>query len=434
MNDEEMLRIVAREPHRLGRLIGKDKLTPLHSEWILYCWDADGPRALQAFRGGYKTTAVSVVGSIVWLLFHPNDRIAIIRKNYRAAAEVVRAIAQAMNRGEIKALFKAAYGAIPQATTAREGNLTYSFKDTVTPEGNITALGMDSGITGLHFDKIICDDVITIKDRISRAERERTAEMIREIATNIIEPGKGSAWIGTPWHRDDAWQVIRGFCGIAKYPLSKYNFIGSEEAEKKRRTTTPFLYQANYELEIRKDESSLFTEPAYSEGWDYSVRGALAHVDAAYDGDHYCALTIAAPLSKKDGETDQRYQVIGFTYPGNIKNWLDEVVRLCRKYRTNTIYAETNPDKGYTADKLRDKGLRVRDYAERMNKHLKISTHLFEVWRRLEWDPDTDGEYMNQILDYREGSEPDDAPDSAASLFREAFPLKAKINMAMYEW
>jgi hypothetical protein len=51
----------------------------------------------------------------------------------------------------------------------------------------------------------------------------------------------------------------------------------------------------------------------------------------------------------------------------------------------------------------------------------------------LEWAPDTDEEYMNQILDYREGSEPDDAPDSAASLFTEGFPGKA-FNRAMWEW
>ena len=98
------------------------------------------------------------------------------------------------------------------------------------------------------------------------------------------------------------------------------------------------------------------------------------------------------------------------------------------------IYVETNPDKGFVADRLKEKGLRVHAYAERMNKHLKISTALFEVWRYLEWDPDTDEEYMNQVLDYRERSEPDDAPDSASSLFREAFPMKKKINMELYKW
>jgi hypothetical protein len=429
-NDVKMLRVIAREPHRLGWIIGKDKLTPLHSEWIKYCWDSSGPRALQAFRGGYKTTAVTLVGSIVWMLFHPNDRIALIRKNFKAAADVIRAIAGAMEKEEVQAIFKLAHGARPLPKIAREGVLKYSFKGTDTPEGNLTALGLDSGITGLHFDKIICDDIITLKDRISRAERERTKEIVREIATNIIEPGKGSAWIGTPWHRDDAWKAIRGFCPVVKYPLSRYNFVGEKEAERKRITTTPFLYQANYELQIGNDEAALFSEPVYSPGWDYFRSGVLAHVDAAYDGDHYCALTIAAPI-RKEGDS-QYYQIVGFTYPGNVKDWADEITRLCRKYRAGAVYVETNPDKGYTADKLRDKRLRVKDYAERMNKHLKISTHLYNVWPYLEWDPDTDEEYMSQVTDYREGAEPDDAPDSAASLFREGFPKR--INRAIWEW
>jgi hypothetical protein len=75
----------------------------------------------------------------------------------------------------------------------------------------------------------------------------------------------------------------------------------------------------------------------------------------------------------------------------------------------------------------------VKDYTERMNKHLKISTHLYNVWPYLEWDPDTDGEYMLQVTDYREGSMPDDAPDSAASLFREAFSTRKSVAWALYQ-
>jgi hypothetical protein len=254
----------------------------------------------------------------------------------------------------------------------------------------------------------------------------------REIAANIIEPGKGSAWIGTPWHRDDAWSVIRGFCPIAKHPLSRHNFIGEKEAERKRLATTPFLYQANYELQIGNDEAALFSDPAYSSGWDYSRPGALAHVDAAYDGDHFCALTIAAPIRKEGG--NQFYQIVGFVYPGNVKDWADEIVRLCRKYRADAIYTETNPDKGYAADKLRAKGLRVKPYAKRMNKHLKISAHLYAAWPCLEWAPETDEEYLLQVTDYREGATPDDAPDSAASLFRETFSGRRASARAMYEW
>jgi hypothetical protein len=100
---------------------------------------------------------------------------------------------------------------------------------------------------------------------------------------------------------------------------------------------------------------------------------------------------------------------------------------------TSYFAHQYNPDKGYTADKLSANGLRVKRYSENQNKHLKISTYLFEVWRRLEWAPETDDEYMNQVMDYRERSEPDDAPDSAASLFKEAFSKEGAVRMARWE-
>jgi hypothetical protein len=98
------------------------------------------------------------------------------------------------------------------------------------------------------------------------------------------------------------------------------------------------------------------------------------------------------------------------------------------------IYEETNADKGMSARDLNAKGLRVKSYSERQNKHLKISTHLYAFWRYIEWAPESDDEYMAQVVDYREKSEPDDAPDSAASLLREAYSRSGSASRAKYEW
>jgi hypothetical protein len=441
MNDEawkqqlysdEFLNIIVREPHKLGWFIGKDKLTPLHSEWIKYCWDSNEPRALQAFRGSYKTTSVVVVGAIRWMLFHPNDRIGIIRKNFEDAASFTRTIAAVMALPEVMELFKYAHGSTPRLIQHEKAKYTWSFKKTITPEGNLTPKGIDSSLTGGHFDKVITDDIITVKDKISRAERERTKEMVHEIAANIVDPDKGSTWIGTPWHREDAWGDINEICDIAKYPINKFNFLGKGEAEKKRQLTTPFLYAINYDLEIGADESLLFSDPVYSKGWDFSIRDATAHLDAAFDGDHYNALTIVAPIRTAGKET--WYQAVGFTYPGHVRDWYNEIVRLCKKYRVKYIFEETNADKGMSAKDLTAKGLRVKSYSESQNKHLKISTVLYKFWRYILWSPESDDEYMTQVTDYKEGSEPDDAPDSAASLFREAYTNGGAAARAMWEY
>lgn len=431
--NDVLLENLIQNPHLLGHLMGKDKLTEIHSEWIRYCWDSDLPRALQAFRGGYKSTSIDVVGIVRWFLINPNDRIAIIRKSMTDASTIVHSVKQAMELPEIRELFRFAHGFYPRTIISRDDRLRYNFKSTITPEVSLTAHGIDGSLTGMHYDKIICDDIITLKDRISRAERERTKEMVREISTNIIDPDKGSIWIGTPWHIDDAWNEIGTFADIAMYPARECPFITEKQLEQKRKATTPFLYAANYDLELRKDENLMFSDPQMLKGWDYSKR-SYAHLDCAYDGNHYCALTIFSALEGQEYKKCKRFQVVGFTYPGNVKAWLNEISRYYRKYKCNWIYIETNPDKGYTATKLNELGLRTKSYSETENKHIKISTNIYEYWDKLGFSPDTDPEYLNQILDYREGSEPDDAPDSLASIIRETCrPHKARAR-GLYQY
>jgi hypothetical protein len=376
-----------------------------------------------AHRGSYKTTAMAV-GIVRWMLFNPDDRTAVIRKTFTDAAEVVQMVAQMMDMPEVKALFYFAHGFWPTAKIKQYGRLTYNFKYTVTPEGNVTAHGLDASLTGKHYDKIWCDDFVTLKDRISKAERDHTKEIMREIVTNIIDPSKPVMFTGTPWHREDAWEVVP--CTPVKYSINDINVLTKAEVDKKRTLTTPFLFAANYLLELKSDENALFKDPIYG-NWDFMIPNALAQLDAAFDGDHTCSLTIMAP--RANGQV----QGIGFVYPGNVKNWFPKIKEYCRKYRARLIFNETNPDKGYTAGELKKFGLKVEEYSESQNKHIKICTYLYEYWSKIIWSEDTEPEYMNQILDYAEGEEPDDAPDSAASLIREAYATKGS-NDSLWSW
>jgi hypothetical protein len=423
----EQLEIIRDHPHILGWIAGKTKLTELHSSWIKHIWDTNEHTAIQAHRGSYKTTSVGAVGIIRWMLFNPDDRIAVVRKTFTDAAEIVTMVGQLMETREIQELFKAAYGFYPKAKVKKYGRLLYNFKTTITPEGSVTAHGLDGSLTGKHYDKILTDDIVTLKDRISLADRERTREMVREIYTNIIDPGKPVMAIGTPWHRDDAWNDVP--CAIYKFPISKCNILTPDEIELKRKTTTPFLFAVNYELEFQADESCLFQNPTWCE-WDYLAPQVIFHLDAAFDGDHTCALTAMTKSKLQVG----RLQGKGWTYPGNVKDWAPEIARIYKTHRGTQIHVETNADKGYTGDLLRTFGLNVIDYAETENKGIKISTHLYQAWDFIDWSQDTEPEYMNQVLDWKMGQEPDDCPDSAASLVRTAFPQNNSDGGSLYEW
>jgi hypothetical protein len=120
-----------------------------------------------------------------------------------------------------------------------------------------------------------------------------------------------------------------------------------------------------------------------------------------------------------------RINAVGFAYHGSIKDWISFVAMKLLQYNCKQFYMEDNADKGYSAEaiklnpEVRREGIWVDDYHESTNKHVKIATYLYESWNLIEWARETDSSYMEMCVDYREKQEPDDAPDSAASLLRE---------------
>ena len=67
---------------------------------------------------------------------------------------------------------------------------------------------------------------------------------------------------------------------------------------------------------------------------------------------------------------------------------------------------------------FRDRGVYASGYNESQNKNTKICTYLKKWWPKIVFLEGTDQEYIDQILDYTEHAEHDDAPDSAATVCR----------------
>jgi len=414
---KDWLHKIKNSPHTLGHLLGYKKVTPLHSQWIKENWDTKGSHGLMAFRGSFKTTAVVIIGIIRYLLFNPSARILIVRKTHAEACKIVKAVSRAFDKPEIQALFFLVHGIAPQKLTDKTDELLFNFSQNLAIEPNLTAKGIRDAITGAHFDVIIADDIIGLQDRVSRAERESVKENIRELAGNIIDPGALTIWLGTKWAKGDGWDVIEEFTEVKKYPESKFNtFIDRAELAIKWKRLTPFLRAINYELELISDEGLLFRDPKYghfdTDTWKTGHR-VVAHLDAAYDGDNSCALTIMSDN-----------HAVGWVFEGHVQEWYDFIIRKIKEWHCSDLYLEKNADKGFVAKALREKKIQcdVIDYSEHMNKVVKISTYLFASWSDIIWDEQTDPNYMNQILDWKpDSNRNDDAPDSAASLLREAF-------------
>lgn len=414
------LRMIAAHPHLIGWMVGKTKLTEMHSQWIRNLWLPKKNTALQAHRNAYKTTAVTEVG-IVWrLLFNPDNRIALMRETWSTANDTLKTVSEYMKHELVQELFRALHGAYPVATTSRDGRLSYAFKGTITKEGSVDAFGVDNLPTGSHYDDFLADDVVTIKDRFSRAKREATRESLREVVTNIMDPGRYVRIVGTPWAKLDAWEMLRKM-GIepATYDVYQTGILDAEQIAEKQRLTTRSLFAANYLLKMINSDENIFGEPTFGDWLPAQKAKIVAHIDAAYGGKDTTALTV---MQRRN---DGAIQAWGKRYIGHVETHIADIQAELQLRGCRWICMEDNGDKGFLAKLMRkrqgDYLLRAETYHESQNKHVKIVAYLGHNWHDIIWSPDTDEEYMAQDCDYAEGLSPDDCPDSGASLLRAVF-------------
>jgi hypothetical protein len=273
-------------------------------------------------------------------------------------------------------------------------------------ESQLVVYGTQSfGITGKHFSRIYTDDIINMSDRISKAERTATDYMYQELQ-NIRMSGGVIINTGTPWHRDDTFRLMPN---PMRWTVYETGLMSGDEIRQRRNNMTASLFSANYELKHISDEASLFTDPTYGK---YPEQDSIAQIDCAYGGDNTTALTVIT----SNGDNLHAY---GKVFIGHVQNHYFEIQAILERYKVGTLHNETNADKGYFAKEFRQYWKLIRTYHEGMNKHLKISTYMKRDWNRIIWDDRTDPAYMEQIVDYQEGQDPDDAPDSASSLLRE---------------
>lgn len=270
----------------------------------------------------------------------------------------------------------------------------------------LLGMGIGGSLTGKHADVVITDDIVTIRDRVSRAKRDETRVMYRELE-NIKNPGGRFINTGTPWHKDDAFELMPN---ITKYDCYSTGMMTRQEVEEIKSKLTPSLFAANYELKHIADGAELFGNPGFADD-DKLLYNGVGHIDASYGGDDGTAFTIFKIHEDK---------IIGFGRKWNkhVDQCLNEIYLLHEHYKVGTIWMERNADKGYVVKDIRKAGVPARDYFESQNKFIKISTHLRGAWKDIQWVEQTDPDYINEILDYTENSIIDDCPDSAASLVR----------------
>lgn len=394
-------------PAEVGRWCGFKLLRDdLHGEWLDRIINGRGDMTLMAHRGSYKTTCLTVALAVM-MICHPWQTIIFLRKADDDVVEVIKQTASILRGPVMRHLTAEIYGRPVEIVRANATEITTSAY--ASPRGSAQLLGIGTGgsITGKHADIVITDDIVNVKDRASRAERERIRSIYMELQ-NIRNPGGRIINTGTPWHKDDAFSIMPE---PIKYDCYQTGLLSADQLETLRRSMSPSLFAANYELRHIASEDALFATPPRFQPDAEMLRDGIAHIDAAYGGEDFTALT----CGRRVGGTLYLY---GRLWHGHVDACLDAIMAECEMVLCGPVYCETNGDKGYLARELRRRGLAARPYQEKQNKYLKISTFLRKWWGNIVFLDGTDKDYIAQIMDYTDHAEHDDAPDSAACVCR----------------
>ena len=412
LNQKQAIEFLRDRPVKYAHLLGFDKLTDIHNDWIREMLLGKEDFTLEAHRGSFKTTCVSIALADKMLLL-PKRRLLFMRKTDDDVKEVVNQVRKILEAPQTQVLANAIYGVNLKLVVSNATEISTNLVTDAKGSSQLVSISAGGSLTGRHFDEIYDDDIINVKDRISRAEREKTKIIYQELR-NVLNRGGKFVNTLTPWHKDDASTLM---AEPHKYTWKDTGLISEAEIEQIKAQMSPSLFAANYELRHIASEDVIFTDAVTGADITNVVNASFCHIDAAYGGEDYTAFTI---VKKKEG----KYYVYGRLWQKAVDECMDKIIYDRQRLLAGKIYCETNGDKGYLAKALREKGERVITYSESMNKYIKIVTHLKGDWSNVVFVEGTDQAYIDQILEYNEYAEHDDAPDSLACMMRILHPRK----------
>lgn len=411
-------------PERYAAMCGFDKLGEIHRQWIADMVRGTTDKTLQASRGTYKTTCVSIALALIMILL-PNKRTLFMRKTDGDVKEVIKQVQKILLDPHTQYLVQCIYGVNLRLGTASATEIHTNLTNDAKGTAQLCGIGTGASLTGKHFDRVFTDDIVNVQDRVSKAERDRTKIIYQELQ-NIKNRGGRIYNTGTPWHKDDAFSIMPEPEKFDCYHPEIQKIMSAAELEDIKAKMIPSLFAANYELRFIASEDVIFTTPTTG-GDPATVEQGIMHLDSAFYGEDFTAWSIM----KRHGG---KYYLYGKIRRKHVEDCYDEIIGDYNRFMCGKLYNESNADKGMVGKDLRKLGAKVVLYAEKQNKYIKIVTYLKAVWNDIVFVDGTDREYIDQICDYNDHAEHDDAPDSAASLTRILYKKQSENNNYIPIW
>jgi len=300
--------------------------------------------------------------------------------------------------------------------------------------GALVAAGVGGPVTGrgAHF-AIIDDAVKNWEEAMSPRIQERNLNWYDSTLETRLHPQGAVIVTATRWAKGDLpgplieregtvedggdWTVIRmpaiNDRGEALWP-DRY---GIEELSKRRAKMIPMIWSALFQ-QAPISAGSLFGDMQYGDWpkWDQRrPRDIRAWCDPAYGGKDTTALVVMT----REGDD---VHLKGWVWRKSIIDLYATIAVILQDHSCGTLCMDSTGDKGLAAEAMAKHWPATIGKPESMNKHAKIVSYVGGNWGRLKFAPDSMPEFLEQVLSYAEGAQPDDGPDAVACILREVLP------------
>lgn len=220
---------------------GNSDMSTMHGELSEFVTGEGNRKLILEPRGTFKSTVVTE-SYVLWRLLHnPNLRILIDNEEYSKAKAFLRAIRDCIEYNEE---FRRLFGKLDSNKyndTWTEAAFNISTRTERRREANLSCAGLDSTKTGLHYDLIVCDDLVSDKNTKTDGQLKKTIEHYR-LLLSLLDPGKEIIVIGTRWHFADL-----------------YGYLLESDERRKERDQRP-LWRKLIRSAIKPDGTLLFPE------------------------------------------------------------------------------------------------------------------------------------------------------------------------------
>lgn len=269
---------------------------------------------LDLWARGFCKTSIITHGMSIWdIMRNPETTIGIVSWSRRAAIDIVKAIKTELETNELlKELYPDVLYDNPEVQSPRwsdERGLIVK-RTSNKREATIEGTGLDTQLTGRHFDILVYDDIVSVNNVTSNEVIQNTTNALLTSFNLVSRDGK-KRFIGTRYHTVDTYDYLikNKIVKPRIYPATidgtpdgePCEIITKEQLEEKRHEMTPFIFSAQMLLNPVSDDERRFNPQLFQyydkASLDKLTKNVYITVDAATSkkkGSDYSALAVMA--------------------------------------------------------------------------------------------------------------------------------------------